>query len=222
MLNFQPGLLGETVKGHDRSDPTSTLTVYQVYAGRSDARHDWATSWLISPCGLQRLLWTCRDPLFCLSNQRTWVRWQPGADRPPCGSDPCSATSWTTPMLSMWSFIRLTLALRTRSQLVFCCGPNKLCQLECAGDFRPSTPRASTLGRCIVIPRRGQCRPLGRPPSARRARNSGLRLSARGWHDASAPTSAPRLALGIGMRRLCRRRRRRTKRGKERYFASNL
>ena len=65
---------GGTVEGHDRSGPTSALMACQVCAGRNDARHDWATSWLISPCVLRRLLWTCRAPLFCLSNRRTSVR----------------------------------------------------------------------------------------------------------------------------------------------------
>ena len=75
----------------------------------------------------------------------------------------------------------------------------------------------------LVTPRRGPCRPLGRHPSARLVRNSGPRLSASGWRGASAPTSAPRLALGIMRRRLRRRLRRQTRRwGKERSFASTL
>ena len=111
---------GGTVEGHDRSGPTSTLMACQVCAGRNDARHDWATSWPIFPCGLRRLLWTCRALLFCLSSQRTSVRWRRGADLPLCGSNPSSVTSWTTRALSMWSFIRLTLALLTRSGHVSC------------------------------------------------------------------------------------------------------
>ena len=133
------------------------LMVCRGYAGRNDARHDWATPWLISPCVRRPPLWTCRAPSLCLSNQRTLELWRSGAGLLLCGRDPCFRRSWATRTLSMWFFIKLILALLIRSQRVSCFGPGRLYPLACALGFRTLIPKVFILGRCHAIPRHGPC-----------------------------------------------------------------
>ena len=140
--------------------------VCRGYAGRNDARHDWATPWLISPCVRRPPLWTCRAPSFCLSNQRTLELWRSSAGPLLCGRDPCFRRSWATRTRSMWFFIKLILVLLIRSQRVSCFGPGKLDPLACALGFRTLIPKVFILGRCHAIPRHGPCRPLRRQASA--------------------------------------------------------
>ena len=196
----------------------------QVCAGRNDARHDWATSWLIFPL---------RVVAAALDLPSSFVLLEQPEDLGAVATGRRPSSMWQRPLF------RDLVDHSSAQHVVFHQAdfgtpypkPTRLLLKStqvlylhvCAGGFRTLIPRVSTLARCLVTPRRGPCRPLGRHPSARLVRNSGPRLSASGWRGASAPTSAPRLALGIMRRRLRRRLRRQTRRwGKERSFASTL